>query len=244
LTIVQPNSYHDDGPIRSEEFSVDELIKWEREVLVPTLENIRHGRGKLIPDEEEQCKWCDAKAHCPARKANKPKLVKDVVINFIPTTDINTLPEPENLSEEELSSVLQNADKVIKFYLDCKKFALKQLEEDSSSVSGWTTFGKLGNRRFIEDKSFKKKLRSKKIPVKDVTMHLDRLMTVTELESYLQHEREWDKEKVKSFMDEITERPKTGNMLKQVDTAAEDFAEFAKQETKKPETKKRRTRRK
>ncbi len=242
LTICQPNCYLD--PIRSEKLSIKKLIKWEREVLVPALENIKSGRGKLVPDEDKQCVWCDAKAHCPARKANKPKMVRDIIQHIIPVTDMNTLPDPEILSEEELNNALQNADKVIKFYTDCKKYALKQLEDDSSCISGWDTIPKLGNRRFIEDKSFKKKLRSKKIPVKDVTMHLDRLMTVTELESYLKHELEWDKDKVKLFMEEVTERPKSGRVLQKVETAESDFAEFVKQETKKPKTKKRRNRRK
>ena len=228
LTIVQPNCGHDDGPIRSETFSVDELIDWERSVLVPGLADIKSPRAKLVPNEKEQCTWCEAKAHCEARKKQKPKFVKDILGDLIPTTSIDTLPEMVDLSEKELKSVLLNADKVIEFYLEAKKYAVKVLEDKTQDIDGWSLVPKLSNRKFIDKKSLRKKLLRKKIDIEDLTVHLeDRMMTVTELEKHLLSNLKWDKSDAKIFMDKITERTPNGNVLVKVDDAQDDFAEFA-----------------
>lgn len=232
LTIVQPNCNHEDGPIRSETITIKKLIKWEREVLVPVLEDIKAGKDKLIPDEENQCAWCEAKAHCPARQKNKPKLVKDVLNDLIPITDIDTLPDPENLSKKELINALQNADKVIKFYKDCKKYALTKLEKNREYVDGWDLVPKLGNRTFKDKLKLRKALKKNKINTEDITIHQDREMTVSELEKYLRDELEWDKSKVSKFMDDVTTRAQSGYALVKVETAEDDFAEFAKTKTK------------
>lgn len=228
ITIVQPNCEHEDGIIRSDVFTVEELIQWERRVLVPVLEDMKAKREKLVPDEENQCYWCEAKAHCEARQKNKPVLTSKLVKDIIPVAKDGTLPEPHELSIEELQNILQDVEPLIKFYSDCRKYALQLLEDDIDSVPNYGLVPKLGNRVFIDDKELKRKLRRRRINVKDITVKEDRLMRPTELELYLKEMRNWEASEVTNFMEEVTHRPSNGHVLKKLDTAEDDFAEFAK----------------
>lgn len=249
VTIVQPNcTWGGAESIRSESFPIDELVDWERGTLVPAIEAIRSGRTKLVPDEEKQCFWCEAKAHCEAREKNKVVLTKDVLSGVIVKTDSGSIPDPESLSDKELNKCLQNADAIVKFYIDCKKLAISRLKEDPSKYDGWGLTSSLGNRKYKDENILKKKLRRYKITLEDVTIKQDRIMSPSELEKFLKEEYEWEDKNVKTFMDEVVVREPTGNyVLKKVDAAQDDFAEVASQEPKKSrtkETKKRRNRRK
>jgi hypothetical protein len=62
LTIVQPNAYHPDGPIRSWDTTVGALRTWLRERLVPAMERAGEAQYKL----GEWCRFCPAKLACPA----------------------------------------------------------------------------------------------------------------------------------------------------------------------------------
>ena len=239
VTIVQPNATILDGPIRSEEFSVEDLLLWERKVLVVALGYIRSKKAPLVPDKMKQCYWCEAKPHCTAYLKNKPKIVKDVIASIIPTNKYEGLPDPESLSPEELANALQNADSVIEFYLGCKKLALARLEEDESSITGWGLQPKLGNRKFVDDKTLKAKLKKKRISLEDLVVHEDRTMSVTELEKHVINDLKWSKDDVVAFMDSVTERNHSGFVLKRVESAENDFAEFTQTETSNQDTQKR-----
>lgn len=224
LTIVQPNCDHEDGPVRTECLTVEELLTWEKEVLIPVLKQIKSKKEKLVPDDDAQCVWCEAKNHCEARLNNQPKFVPDVLGDeLVPINDIGRLPSPSELSKKELENVLRNADSVLKFYNDCKKFALEQAENNNEDYYGFGLFPKLGNRLFKDEKLLKQKLRSKKIKVSDVTIKEERLMKVTELEKFLKS-KDWETSDIKKFMEEVTERRKNGHVLAKVATAEQDFA--------------------
>lgn len=253
ITIIQPNGQKNFKPvskdewIRTEEFSLKDLLHWERKVLIVALNEIQSNKDKLVPDENNQCYWCEAKAHCFARKEKKEKLRYDVTskLNLIPISETGVLPEPETLTEQELANAVSNADPVIKFYNDCKKLALKRIE-DKINIPGWDRVPKQGNRKIKDEKLLKRKLRKRKILVKDITINSpDRLMGITELQNFLRIEKNWSNEEIEKFMDEVTTRESSGFVLKQVDSASEDFAEFANLETQKLRRRKtRRNRRK
>lgn len=245
VTIVQPNcSWNNADSIRSETFSVDEMVDWERGTLVPAIEKIRSGRTELVPDEEKQCLWCEAKAHCTAREKNKVVLTKDAMSGIIKTTDAGAIPDPESLTDEEFLDCLENADAIINFYVKCKRLATERLKDNSERYDGWELKPSLGNRKYKDEKTLNKKLRRFKITLEDVTIHQDRLMSPAELEKFLKEENDWDSEDVSSFMEEVVVREPTGNfVLAKAESALDDFAEFANKDPKKSRTKKRRNRR-
>lgn len=66
-TIVQPRIDCDEGPVRSDEWSVAELVDFAAEVQAAA-ELTRQPNAPLVPGEK-QCKFCKAKPVCPALAA-------------------------------------------------------------------------------------------------------------------------------------------------------------------------------
>lgn len=67
MTIVQPRTYHRDGPIRWEERSVEGVIKWGEQELLPAMKKVD---SDDVPYEMgEHCRFCDGKLVCPLIKA-------------------------------------------------------------------------------------------------------------------------------------------------------------------------------
>jgi len=226
VTVVQPNDNHVDGAIRSQTVSVKELLKWEQKVLVPALKKVVSKKGKLVPGET-QCFWCEAKPHCDAYLKNKPKMLSKVMANIIPTTSIDTLPEMHQLSQEQLQHIVDDGDRVIKFYQDAKAHALGLMAEDRGAIDGWTVTPKWGNRKLVSMAVITPLLEKKGIGPKEVTIKKEsRIMTVTELEAYVNALAGWNKDDVKKFMDQATTRTQTGYAMYRCDTAADEFAEF------------------
>lgn len=246
ITIFQPNAADSQPDERTWTLSVRKLLRWEQNVLVPALEKIQSKKGVLVPSEEA-CFWCEAKPFCEAQKQNRPKLVKDLIVSsaIIPMLDTGSLPSPEELNEKELISVLQNADHVIEFYTACKKLGKKKLEDNKNALPGLGLRNNLGNRSFRSEELLTSALTDNNIDLDEVRVSpSSRMMNITELENYFKDDLEWEPKVIKEFMDSVTERKVSSQALCLVDTAENEFAEFAepKLETKKPETKKRRKR--
>ena len=62
LTIVQPRAYHFDGPIRSWETTVGELVHWAENELLPAMEAAEVDQTF---DTGKWCRFCPAKLLCP-----------------------------------------------------------------------------------------------------------------------------------------------------------------------------------
>lgn len=62
ITVVQPRSFHPDGPVRTWTVSAEEIRTWAREVLVPAMNRTELDKGL---DAGEWCRFCPAKLVCP-----------------------------------------------------------------------------------------------------------------------------------------------------------------------------------
>ncbi|PHS61162.1 MAG: hypothetical protein COB09_18405 [Thalassobium sp.] len=234
LVIFQPNARDKHGPVREHTMHLHELLKWEKEELIPALETIKSGKGVLIPSREN-CMFCEAKGFCKALKEQKPKLVKDMIVSssLIPMLDSGSLPNPEELNEKELISVLQNADHVIEFYTACKKLAKSKLETNKTALPGFGLRPNLGNRSYRSDKILTSTLEEYDVSLRSIKVAAsERFMTVPELESYVSTTLEWDKDDVEEFMDKVTTRKVSSHALVPVSEAANDFAEAMKSNPK------------
>lgn len=138
VTIVQPRSFHADGPIRTVTYTVAELMEWEYSVLKPGAERA------MLPAQPLKtgpwCRWCDAKNPiesvswdgCP--EINNQ--VKTNAIEMFGTFDPNkiTLADPGELTAEELDKRLQLID-VFRAWCDgMENEAVKRLMEESPSA--------------------------------------------------------------------------------------------------------------
>lgn len=62
LHIVQPRL----SSVSTWELSLEELLAWRQDTVLPAVEKIRNHTGELKPGKKI-CQWCPAKALCPAR---------------------------------------------------------------------------------------------------------------------------------------------------------------------------------
>lgn len=122
FSIVQPNARHADGPIRTTNFTKEYLKNWEREVLLPTIDDIRADRTKLDPGE--RCFFCKAKAFCPAVVERYEKMSET-----LPATveDIN-LPLPDHMTPVEVGRLLDVSKELESWAKNVKAWAKKMME--------------------------------------------------------------------------------------------------------------------
>jgi hypothetical protein len=129
LTIVQPQT----GANRTHQMTLAELNEWRSKELMKAIEDISYGNAYPTPSLDA-CKYCPAKLHCPALR-EKAKSV--------------TLKPNKELSEDEISYWLEQAELVEAFYEELRKYATKRLE-DGGAVPGWNLVPKRAIRKWVE----------------------------------------------------------------------------------------------
>lgn len=147
MTVVQPRCSHDDGVIRTERLTVEELIKWRDEVLIPGV------KATKAPDAPLQCgkwcRWCDAAAICPAqRKWVTESAQATFRDNYIPAEDQN-FPDPKGLSPKEFGLVLSFADALKTWCNQVQEYALGMLLH-GKEVDGFKLVYGRASRKWID----------------------------------------------------------------------------------------------
>lgn len=66
MTIVQPRAEHRDGPIRSEEVTAREILRWGEEELLPAMRRVNEEPDTFLIGSH--CRFCPAKLICPKMK--------------------------------------------------------------------------------------------------------------------------------------------------------------------------------
>lgn len=227
--IIQPNAPHPDGRIRAEIISVDSLKHFEEKELIPAIDLIENNTAQLNPGPI-QCEWCDARHLCPANAKSLGQLAN---IDFEHLAKPKAeLPAPNTLTRKQLAFVLDNKQRMFKFFAKCEEYAEQAIEE-GERIGDYFLDSKVGNRKYISEKKVKSTIRKNKLTIKECTITPEpHLMSVTQLESYLK--QKWDKDQVYQFMSQITERPITGKKLaKALKTAELDFSKAKKSKTRK-----------
>jgi len=216
MTVYQPNDGHPDGAVRSEVLPLEELLTWERKVLVASLNTAVYADPPFLADDKAQCTWCDAKPFCETHHASKKEVVKDVTTSKQAVLKDGRLPEASSLSISQLQKTLENADEMLAFYASCKKEALARATAKAGSVPGWDVGSRMGNRKFIAKSQLIKVLEGEGFAKDD--FHVSKIMTVTEMEKSLKLS--------KTIMSSITTRSISSTYLKKADGAVDDFKDF------------------
>ena len=118
LHIIQPRAYHVDGEIRVWETSTEYLKEFAEVLRKGAIETTKPD-APLVPSEEG-CRFCDAKSLCPAKMKEAQLIAKD---DFGEVEVLN----PEHLTLEEISKVVEKEKSVKEFIDACKERALKAL---------------------------------------------------------------------------------------------------------------------
>ncbi len=117
VTVVQPRAPHRDGRIRSETFSVIDLMDWTADLLTAMgkAQSARqfHAGGYVIDEfltPGQHCQFCKASATCPALRQ---KALAEAGTFFEPETgDLAAPPDPETLDVPKIVRILDHADMI------------------------------------------------------------------------------------------------------------------------------------
>lgn len=111
-TVLQPrlNNYS------SEELSLDALLEWGENFVVPRAKLAWAGEGEFVPGEHCSSAFCKARFTCAAR-ANA---------NLAIAQQEFALVAPELLTDAQIATVLDKAEQAIKWLTDVQSYALEQ----------------------------------------------------------------------------------------------------------------------
>ncbi len=137
LTIIQPRL----DSISEWNISIEDLIKWGNEVVVPKAEDAFAGIGDFIPGE--YCRFCKAKGECRARaEANLQ------AIEIRKTVDKNLL------ANDEIGVILKQCLDVEDWLKDLRETALNKIL-NGEKIEGWKAVEGRSNRTITDvDKAF------------------------------------------------------------------------------------------
>lgn len=161
-TIIQPRL----NSQSSETLSVFWLINWAMTTVKPAAELAERGEGNFCAGEH--CKFCKARAVCRARMEESLEAAKKR-FQPIPT-----------LTDDEISDLLGNLDKITSWASDVKTYALDQAENHGKKWPGWKLVEGRANRKYADEDKAAEWLR--KQGVKDAIMYERKFLTITAME--------------------------------------------------------------
>lgn len=133
MTIVQPRL----GDISTFEMSVDDLLSWAYNYVKPRAQLAERGEGDFFPSEDT-CQWCKAKAICKARAEKNLKIAK---FEFA---------DPNELSTEDIASILGQAKEIENWLKDVKEFSLENVRDHGLHIPGWKLVEGRSNRKITD----------------------------------------------------------------------------------------------
>ena len=209
LAIIQPRL----DSISEWNISIEDLIKWGNEVVVPKAEDAFAGIGDFIPGEH--CRFCKAKGECRARaEANLQ------AIEIRKTVDKNLL------ANDEIGVILKQCTDVEDWLKDLRETALNKIL-NGEKIEGWRAVEGRSNRVITNiDEAFEL---LKKDGFDETVLYERKPLSLTELEKLV------GKKKFAELLADYIEKPKGKPALvdssdKRPDfenktTAEEDFKE-------------------
>lgn len=132
MSIFQPRLSHSD----TWEISIDELLKWADEVLVPAAKQAWNGEGEFKAGEH--CRFCKAKSNCRKRAEYNLELAR---YDFEP---------PATLDNIEIAAILAKADELVSWVTDVKEYALRQALS-GVTYDGFKVVEGRSNRKYTDE---------------------------------------------------------------------------------------------
>lgn len=97
------------------EITLEDLLKWEKEVVVPAINRTLEPNPPAIPNKG--CKWCPGKEICVTRKKANLEVLE------------NKPQELEFMTDDDIEELLPKLDELIKFAEDVKAHAIKRIQQ-------------------------------------------------------------------------------------------------------------------
>ena len=200
LVIVQPMG---DGPsIKRWTITVDDLMRWKDEVLLPAVLATYEPDAPCIAGPWCEKHFCDARPVCPAIAKKANEMAQGI---FSPVVEARpkVLPAPEALRPEQIVAILDHGDMVTGWIEEVRGYAVRQAMAGTDVTGGRYKVVRGRSNRKMNDKAEAQLTRYLRAEAYD----RPKLIGVTEAEKRLAKILGWEKPKIKEFMEEITERP-------------------------------------
>lgn len=149
--IYQPRGRENgDTPAHTWETTIGEIADRAGQIAgkadIIRLNNETKGNPLVFAPSEKACRWCPAKAFCPARQGDMLDGIE--ALDTIEQTP--TLPLPSALSIEQLAAVLKHRKKIKQWLDDAEEYALSRMTE-GNSVPGFKLVMSRGGNRYWAD---------------------------------------------------------------------------------------------
>lgn len=136
ITIVQPNCFHEKGPIRSYGFDIDELEAFQLE-LYKAIQATKAPDAPLVPGEH--CRFCPAAPECEALYDKALTVAKDA------------FDDVSSLTPKKLSEALQLAETLKAFIHNVHEYAYEQAIK-GVEIPGYKIVLKVPRRKWTDEK--------------------------------------------------------------------------------------------
>lgn len=137
IVIVQPRG--GENPIRFEVLSVEELLQWANETLIPALRRIGAGDTSENAGDGKHCRWCPRSATCSA--------LYGIVCSSAREAFSDAPVAVPSLTGERLGAILDKCDVIEEFIKEARAEALRRLER-GETVVGHKLVAKRATRRW------------------------------------------------------------------------------------------------
>lgn len=128
MTIIQPRL----GEISTDFISINDLNDWAMNVVKPQAALAIAGKGELVPGDH--CKFCKLKGKCKALADRQLAIAQSEFENAVIE---NHMPEPQMMSPEVMSRILDVAPKFIDWFKDVQNYASKISIADGVQIPGY-----------------------------------------------------------------------------------------------------------
>lgn len=156
-TIVQPRAHHEDGVVRSDEFTFEELKAWKKEAWEAAEEAVNADEPTL--QVGPWCKFCKASAVCPAQREHAMTVAQDAFV-AAEEGDEELLPGPGTLPQDQLLEILAAKDMVEDWFRAIHDHVVEQLQR-GVEVPGYKLVEGRSNRRWTDEDEAEKYLAGK-----------------------------------------------------------------------------------
>lgn len=150
--IVQPRAPHRDGVVRDYTFSWERMVEFRHELIDAANATQEPDAPLAVGD---WCRFCPAQAVCPAQKEHALVLAQDM---FEVEPHPDSLPAPDQLTDDDLTRVLDYAPMIESWFRACRAFVQEKLERHEEHP-GYKLVAKRATRKWIDEMEAREVLR-------------------------------------------------------------------------------------
>lgn len=171
LTIIQPRVSEEPS---TWEISVADLLKWGNDVVRPRAALAWKGEGEFVPGDHCSSSFCKAKATCRARADHNIALA------------MHEFQQPALLSDDEVASILAQADQLRAWAGDIKAYALTRAAA-GHKFKGWKLVRGRATRKYADQDKVAEALVAAGIP--EASIYERSLLGITAMEKAITKKR-------------------------------------------------------